>query len=126
MERGMAPPGASSELEYADRRSAVRFPIVRDVRYRVFDRNAIEAGSGKTVNMSSNGVLFTIERTLAPEERVEVSVNWPMHLDHKCPLKLVIVGRVVRSDGSRAAVAIQSYVFRTQGSQGMQLPPSAL
>ncbi len=125
-ECSMASPGALSELDTAeldnaDRRSGVRFPIVLDVRYRVFNGKTSEVGSGKTVNMSSNGVLFTTERTLAPEQRIEVSVNWPMQLDNKCPLKLVIVGRVVRSVGYRAAITIDHYAFRTQGSPGMQL-----
>lgn len=124
-ERNTSVTGVSSEPIQADRRSAVRFPIVRDVRYRVFDGSTIEVGSGQTVDMSSNGVLFTTERTLAPEERVEVSVNWPVQLDNKCPLKLVITGRVVRNEGNRAAIAIQTYVFRTQGSPGMQLRASA-
>ena len=70
--------------------------------------------------MSSNGVLFTTERTLAPGERVEVAMNWPVRLDNKLPLKLMIIGQVVRSDGSRAAITIKRYEFRTQGSPGMQ------
>jgi c-di-GMP-binding flagellar brake protein YcgR len=109
----------ASELKSADRRASVRFPIEQDVRYKVFNRNAIEIGSGKTINMSSNGVLFTTERTLVPGERVEVAVNWPAHLDNKCPLKLVTTGRVVRSEPGVAAIAIDRYEFRTQGSRGM-------
>ena len=107
------------EPDNADRRSAVRFPIEQDVRYKVFNRNTIEVGSGKTINMSSNGVLFTTERTLAPGERLEVAVNWPAHLDNKCPLKLVTTGRVIRSEDGRAAIAIERYEFRTQGVHGM-------
>ena len=107
------------EPDNADRRSAVRFPIEQDVRYKVFNRNTIEVGSGKTINMSSNGVLFTTERTLAPGERLEVAVNWPAHLDNKCPLKLVTTGRVIRSEDGRAAIAIERYEFRTQGIHGM-------
>ncbi len=98
-----------------DRRAAVRFPIEQEVRYKVFSRTTIEVGTGRTVNMSSNGVLFTTERMLVPGERLEVSVNWPAHLDNKCPLKLVTTGRVVRSDQGRAAIAIERYEFRTQG-----------
>ena len=106
----------ATQTEVADRRAAVRFPIEQEVRYKVFNRNTIEVGVGRTINMSSNGVLFTTERTLAPGERLEVSVNWPARLDHRCPLKLVTTGRVVRSDGPRAAIAIERYEFRTQGA----------
>ncbi len=118
----MAIPNIISEADNADRRSAVRFPIEQDVRYKVFNRNSIEVGTGKTVNMSSNGVLFTTQRALAPGERLEVAVNWPAQLDNKCPLKLVTTGRVVRSEGGRAAIAIERYEFRTQGSHGMMQP----
>ena len=117
---GVAPRSAGPNPENADRRSAVRFPIEQDVRYKIFNRNSIEVGSGKTVNMSSNGVLFTTERTLVPGERLEVAVNWPAHLDNKCPLKLVTTGRVVRCEDGRAAIAIERYEFRTQGIHGMQ------
>jgi c-di-GMP-binding flagellar brake protein YcgR len=112
-------PGAAMQADHADRRSAVRFPIEQDVRYKVFTRNTIEVGMGKTVNMSSNGVLFTTERALSLGERLEVAVNWPAQLDHKCALKLVTTGRVVRSEGGLAAIAIERYEFRTQGIHGL-------
>lgn len=111
--------GIAAENEHADRRTAVRFPIEEDVRYKVFNRNTIEIGLGKTLNMSSNGILFTTERTLVPGERLEVAVNWPAQLDHKCALKLVTTGRVVRSDSGLAAIAIERYEFRTQGIRGL-------
>jgi hypothetical protein len=107
------------QTEATERRSAVRFPIEQEVRYKIFSRNSIEVGSGKTVNMSSNGVLFTTQRTLGAGERVEVSVNWPAQLDNRCPLKLVTIGRVVRTNGAVAAIAIERYEFRTQGSHGL-------
>ena len=48
-----------TDTNKADRRSADRFPIEREVRYRVISKKfADEAGSGRTVNMSSNGVLY--------------------------------------------------------------------
>jgi hypothetical protein len=111
--------GAAMQAEHADRRSSVRFPIEQDVRYKVFTRNTIEVGLGKTVNMSSKGVLFTTERPLILGERMEVAVNWPAQLDHKCPLKLVTTGRVVRSESGLAAIAIERYEFRTQGIHGL-------
>jgi hypothetical protein len=116
----MPAPGVPSIRGDVDRRSADRFPIEQDARYRVFDKNKIEAGAGKTVNISSNGVLFTTERTLVPDEHIEVAINWPVQLDDKHPLKLVVIGRVVRSEGALAAIAIHRYEFRTQGSKGKQ------
>jgi c-di-GMP-binding flagellar brake protein YcgR len=102
-----------------DRRLAVRFPIEQEVRYKVIKGNTIEVGSGRSLNISSNGILFTTERTLAPQEQVEVAVNWPAQLNHKLPLKLVTRGYVVRSDEHWAAIEIERYEFRTQGAHGM-------
>jgi hypothetical protein len=111
----------SLEKEKDDRRSADRFPIEREVRYRVLSRKSStegESGMGVTVNMSSNGVLFTTDRYLLPGRRLEVSISWPAQLNSKIALKLVARGRVVRSEEGRAAIEIHQYEFRTQANQG--------
>lgn len=100
----------------AERRTADRFPIEREVRFRLLGkRNGHEEGTGKTVNISSNGVLFTTDKALLPGRRIEVSISWPAQLDNRCQLKLVAKGRIARQDGDRAAVEIQQYEFRTAG-----------
>jgi hypothetical protein len=111
----------SVEKEKDDRRSADRFPIEREVRYRVLSRKSStegESGVGVTVNMSSNGVLFTTDRYLLPGRRLEVSISWPAQLNSKIALKLVARGRVVRSEEGKAAIEIHQYEFRTQANQG--------
>ncbi|MFB3850428.1 MAG: PilZ domain-containing protein [Acidobacteriota bacterium] len=107
------------ERDVAERRSAVRFPIEREVRFRVHNRHSIEVGSGKTINISSTGVLFTTQRRFSVGERVELAVAWPAQLDNHCPLKLVTLGRIVRYLNGTAAMAIDRYEFRTQGINGM-------
>ena len=75
-----------------------------------------EFGRGKTVNISSSGILFATDRVLSPGLRVEVEVEWPVKLDNRVSMKLVIVGRVVRSkknDVALAAVKITRYTFHT-------------
>ena len=105
-----------------ERRSADRFPIEREVRYRILNkRNSHEEGTGKTINISSNGVLFTTDQILIPGKRLELSISWPAQLDNKCQLKLVARGRVARLEQGRAAIEIQQYEFRTQGSKGLSL-----
>ena len=79
-------------------------------------RGGEETGVGKTVNISSSGVLFTSEQPLLPGRRLELSVSWPAQLDNKCPLKLVARGKIVRSEPGRVAIEIQQYEFRTAGS----------
>jgi PilZ domain len=105
-----------------DRRVSDRFPIAREVCYRVHNRRSNdECGSGVTMNMSSNGVLFTTEQMLLPGKRMEMAVNWPARLDNRCALKFVARGRVVRSEEGTAAVEIDQYEFRTLGSQGLTI-----
>ncbi|MGC8793706.1 MAG: PilZ domain-containing protein [Bryobacteraceae bacterium] len=99
-----------------ERRAATRFPIQQEVRFKLFHRNGLAIGLGKTVNMSSRGLLIETEHPLAPGDRLEVSVNWPVRLDNQCPLKLVATGRVVRAQPGKAAILIERYEFRTQGS----------
>ena len=110
------------KLDHEDkqRRSADRFPMDREIRYRVLERKSSEPFHlGKTINMSSNGVLFTTDQFLNPGRYLEVSINWPAQLDSKVALKLVARGRVVRTNQNGAAVQIHQYEFRTQAPQGV-------
>ena len=100
-----------------DRRHSDRFPIERDVRFRVLNkRGGEETGDGKTLNISSSGVLFTSEQMLLPGRRLELSISWPVQLNDLVPLKLVARGRVVRFEEGQAAIEIQQYEFRTQAN----------
>ncbi len=105
-----------------DRRVTNRMPIERDVRYKVLVGKKSEAqttGVGKTLNMSSGGVLFTTETALPEGGRVELNVSWPVQLNDNLPLKLVAMGRLVRSEDAQAAIAIEKYEFKTRGSNGL-------
>jgi len=105
-----------------DRRGADRFPIEREVRYKVLSkRGGEENGSGTTVNISSSGILFRTEHMLIPGKRLEMAISWPAQLDNRCALKLIARGKVVRYDQGQAAVEIQQYEFRTVGAQGLSL-----
>jgi c-di-GMP-binding flagellar brake protein YcgR len=115
----------TNENAQADRRHSDRFPIEREVRYRVLNkRSSEETGEGKTINISSSGVFFTSEHMLLPGRRMELAISWPAQLNNKCALKLVARGRVVRFEGGRAAVEIQQYEFRTQSQAASGLRPS--
>src|SRR5579864_2930741 len=101
----------------SDRRVSNRLPIERDVSYKVLgSRQTIRhTGSGKTLNMSSRGVLFTTESGLPAGAHVELAISWPAKLHDAIRLKLVAKGILVRSDDNQAAISIHSYEFRTHG-----------
>ncbi|PWT98131.1 MAG: hypothetical protein C5B51_30100 [Terriglobia bacterium] len=104
----------------SDRRESSRFPVKEEVRYRVLQSKTVQmTGAGKTLDMSSGGILFTTNEPLQPGRLVEISVNWPARLDGTCLLQLVATGRVVRSDAGAAAVRIERYEFKTRASQAL-------
>ena len=108
-----------------NRRKSSRFPIVREVRYRVSTRdNVFETGVGNTVNISSSGVLFTTERGLVPGRRIEMAISWPVELNRNTALKLVARGRVIRASDGQAAAEFQHVEFKTLGN-GLGLGPAA-
>jgi len=102
--------------EQKDRRSSDRFPIEREVRFRLLGKRQQEQeGTGTTVNISSNGVLFTTSLAMRVGARIELSISWPAQLDNRCQLKLLARGKIARIENGRAAVEIQQYEFRTAG-----------
>jgi hypothetical protein len=105
-----------------ERRNSERFSIEREVRYRILNtRSGDETGIGKTINISSSGVLFTSSHLPRPGQHVELSISWPVRLDDKASLKLVARGRVVRLDRGCVAMQIQQHEFRTQSSNPVPL-----
>ena len=98
-----------------DRRDARRFPLETEVHWRGLGaRDRISPGRGRSINMSSNGVLFTTEMPLKVGSRVELSIHWPVSLDDLCPLKLVTQGRIARMGQNAAAIHFDRYEFRTR------------
>lgn len=104
-----------------ERRTKRRFQIEQEVKYKMlYGQRIAETGVGRTVNISSGGVWFSTESMLTSGMPVELSMNWPVLLNDSCPMKLMIYGCVVRSNERGAAVAIERYEFRTQGSRTFQ------
>ena len=100
----------------SERRSSGRFPIEEQLCYRVLDQWGGQLdGSGTTVDMARGGIRFQSSAPPSQGRLLEVSVNWPVALEGTCPLKLVAVGRVVRSHGDIAVLRIEKYQFKTRG-----------
>ena len=112
-----------------DRRNTDRFPLENALRYRFLEaQSGGSAGTGQTLNMSSGGLLLKVEAPLPIGEQIEVSVDWPAQLNARCGLKLVALGKVVRSNDEVAAVRIDKYDFRTRATKALEVatPASAL
>ena len=103
------------DMPATERRRSSRFPIEREIRYKTLNqRTELLAGVGKTLNISSSGVLFTSEHDMPLGTRLEVSISWPAQLNDRCLLNLVARGRVTRHAKGQLALQIQQYEFRTQ------------
>jgi hypothetical protein len=92
------------------------FEIDHEVKYRTVYGKGLAEGTGRTVNMSGDGVWFTTEGSspLTSGMLVELAIQWPVLLNHTCPMKLMIYGYVVRSHRSETLVAFKRYAFRTR------------
>src|SRR5947209_2455529 len=110
--------GQTTEYE---RRTKKRFHIEQEIRYKMlYGQRIAETGVGKTVNISSGGVWITTPNPLTAGMPVELSMSWPVLLNDSCPMKLMIYGCVIRTGEKCAAVSIERYEFRTQGSRTFQ------
>jgi len=110
----MARPTSSRRIKFQmDRRTKIRYPLKCELEFRVRERDFLsESHSGRTVNISSEGFLFTTtERPLVGSE-IEVALLWPAALENRIPLKLVMKGEIVRAEGDRIAVRIGSHEYR--------------
>ena len=108
-----------------DRRAKTRYPIECDLEYRVFRGRAdIANGTGQTINMSSEGLLFYTRESLTQGSGIELTLNWPVTLDDRIPLTLRLKGNIVWSERDRAAAQIQSHEFRLgrRKLKGLELP----
>ncbi len=111
------------ETHRTDQRLHQRYPIALKVEYKLLKKGRVDRlGSGRTMNISSGGILFEADNPLPTHSQVELAVEWPFLLEGVCALKLVMRGRIVRSDTKGIAVQIQHHEFRTAGARPLRGP----
>jgi hypothetical protein len=108
-----------------ERRAVERFPIRMNLRYRLSrkEQGAASEASGCVVDISSTGILFS-PRLSHPQDAVMVlSIDWPARRDEAPPIRLSVLGRVVRSDHRGTAIRILRHGFEPWREEPM--PPEA-
>ena len=104
-----------------DRRTRRRYDIDLHVQYKIFRQYQVsQTGTGKTINLSGDGIACEFDDVLKPGTAIELAIAWPVLLNKTCPLKLVVTGKVVRSDAILTAVRMERYEFRTQGVRALR------
>jgi hypothetical protein len=97
-----------------DRRTRSRFPLRLAITYRRIGSQSVPTWtSSETVNISSTGLLFSTPEAVWPGQGIEALITWPISLDRRVPLKLVVRGSIVRSSGELSAVCFERYEFKT-------------
>jgi hypothetical protein len=101
-----------------ERRSKMRFPMNRELRYKLLeDERIMAAGLGTTTNMSSGGVAFQSDVDLPNGSYIELSISWPALLGDVCLMRLIVFGRVLRGSGPTKVCSVEKWEFRTQSRQ---------
>lgn len=118
--------GSDKRGKENDRRAKHRFAIVRELRFKVLDDESRVTGIGNTVDISSGGVAFETMTKLLPGTLMEISISWPVLLDHTCLMRLVVLGRVVRTRRQVVACTVDKYEFRTQARVPQNQPERAV
>ena len=117
------------QTQRAEQRAHQRYPIALKVEYKLLKKGRTElVGSGCTLNVSTGGLYFEADTPLPSQGRIDLAMEWPFLLEGVCALKLVMRGRIVRSDPKGVAVQILRHEIRTAGvkavSRGSKSEPS--
>ena len=107
-----------SETHRSDQRLNGRYPITLELQYKLLNKGRVEhLGAGRTLNISSGGVLFEADDRLPTSGPIELAMSWPFLLEGVCGLKLIMRGRIVRCDAGAKAIAVKAeyHEFRTSG-----------
>jgi hypothetical protein len=108
-------PTRSRQADRIERRVRNRYPIRLRVRYHTRGPMRRVGGIGLTLNVSCSGILVETlyQRKVSVGSRLEIAVEWPVLLNGTTPLKLAVLGRVVRTETFGFAVSIDRHDLRT-------------
>ena len=108
----------------SERRAGFRYPVSVELLYRELKGTDKLMGRGKTINISSSGILFAAQHPLVIDADVELMLRWPLLLNDEFPLHMKVNGRVIRTEENRAAIKILQCEFRFSGPR-VKLPMQA-
>ena len=93
--------------EYRERRADRRYEVMLETRWKLIRRRRVlSAGKGKTIDLSSSGILFETQQVLPLGGEVELSIAWPALRDGNVALEFLVSGRVVRSNDHQAGIRL--------------------
>jgi hypothetical protein len=87
-----------------ERRERPRYPIALALNVRGLEEKG-RTGHGKSINISSAGILFRSTSHLLAGDHATVTAEWPVTCDGE-PLVLVMQGQIIWTKGSTTAMSI--------------------
>ena len=114
---GTAVSGLCCATAKSEHRTSTRFPIETEIRYTFKRYQRRFSGVGRTLNISSGGILFWSRDILPVGGKIEIRLAWPARINGVTELYLWIDGETVRTDGQHTAVRIQRHEFRVHGHE---------
>ncbi len=106
-----------------ERRGSRRYDMRLEVRWKlVRRRRVIDSGGGYTLDLSSSGVRFHVDRDLQAGMAVHLSISWPVRLDNVAPMQLALHGKILRSGDGWVAIRTSKHEFRTLGAPAEPIP----
>lgn len=101
------------------------YPICVDLQFKVISSRRQCTGSGRTTRVGSRAIEFDTDQSIPAGSRLEISVCWPVLLDDRVSLQLVLCGRVTAANPTSARVEFERYNFRTRRPAPPVKQPSA-
>jgi len=66
------------------------------------------------IDISSSGLRLATPGPLEPRQNLAVAIDWPVLLDERVQLQLILAGTVVWRTATETAMRIQRHEFRTR------------
>ena len=112
---------AAAQLPFG-RRGARRWEFGSELRFSYRHGSTVFFGSGRTKDMSEEGVRFENDHQLPVNSDIELRISWPVLLQNVCPLELVVRGPMIRSDRSGSVMHVKYFEFHTCGERSFEQP----
>jgi hypothetical protein len=104
----------------AERRTSRRYDIELGLTYKTLDPNGVvRLAAGKTINMSSGGVLFQAEGELSAGAPIALSIRWPAPWPAERQVRLIIMGQIERCGSIGIAVSTKRHEFHSQKTEAL-------
>ena len=93
----------------------MQFPLVLPLKYKAISPEAKAiSGTGSTVLLSSTDIVFEADQPLRSGVQFKISIDWPVLLESRIPLQLVLQSVIIRSERQFVMGRVSKYEFRTQ------------